>query len=538
YPGVMVAVTAILCGYMLGQLWPTVFNAGLPSPIFMILFCVIFAYGVAYIAYRGVVGATGVNMAINVIQISALVVFSIIAIAYRMKHPDGSQGYTLDPDGIPTNVVWETEKDKDGNDQPKKKVDDQGNPTGGYVTMKGIDGKDKPYLLTYAPDQAITSAADTNDPTGKAKILSFQFHTSSGSVVGLHGMNYVIIQACIAILILVGFESVTSMGEEARNAKRDIPIAVLASLGIQGLFCYMFEYFAANFFLNSGYTMTTAAGSSAPIGDMMYIVGAWLFGSPEAGKVFMMIQAFTVFLALIGTTLSCINTGARVTYAMGRDEEVGSHFGILHGKYMTPHKSIWALATLSVVIGIGCCIWAFYGPAAPSDDTLKTIPKNPWYPSFLMPPKHDDAVKYPNSLLALTLVSNFGTFVLYMLTCLTAIIAFKEHHMFREVKHSVIPIFGFLANGACMLFYLVGPFTVDGMSWKESYVALGIALIWGVYGLFYFTGASKEKKKPILLEHPESPGAPGGTAAPLVVVNGQGQAGATINPPSPTGPGV
>jgi len=29
------------------------------------------------------------------------------------------------------------------------------------------------------------------------------------------------------------------------------------------------------------------------------------------------LKALTVFLALIGTTLSCINTGARVTYAMG-----------------------------------------------------------------------------------------------------------------------------------------------------------------------------------------------------------------------------
>ena len=36
----------------------------------------------------------------------------------------------------------------------------------------------------------------------------------------------------------------------------------------------------------------------------------------------MLVQAFTVFLALIGTTLSCMSTGARVTYAMGRDEEV------------------------------------------------------------------------------------------------------------------------------------------------------------------------------------------------------------------------
>ena len=46
----------------------------------------------------------------------------------------------------------------------------------------------------------------------------------------------------------------------------------------------------------------------------------------------MLVQAFTVFLALIGTTLACLSTGARVTYAMGRDEEVRSHFGLLHGR--------------------------------------------------------------------------------------------------------------------------------------------------------------------------------------------------------------
>ncbi len=112
-----------------------------------------------------------------------------------------------------------------------------------------------------------------------------------------------IIQACIAILILVGFESVTSMGEEAKNAKRDIPRAVILSLLIQGVFCYLIEYFAANYFLNNGYQISNALGSAAPIGDMMIIVGTWLFGSPAAGKAFMLVQALTVFLALIGTTL-------------------------------------------------------------------------------------------------------------------------------------------------------------------------------------------------------------------------------------------
>ena len=66
----------------------------------------------------------------------------------------------------------------------------------------------------------------------------------------------------------------------------------------------------------------------------------------------MLVEACTVFLALIGTTLSCMNTGARVTYAMGRDEEVPSHFGLLHGKTLSPHRAIWTLAVISIFIGI------------------------------------------------------------------------------------------------------------------------------------------------------------------------------------------
>jgi APA family basic amino acid/polyamine antiporter len=139
------------------------------------------------------------------------------------------------------------------------------------------------------------------------------------------------------------------MGGEAKNAKRDVPIAVITSLLVQGAFCYLFEYFAANYFLNSGYPMSTATGSAAPIGDMMIMVGDALFGHGH-GRTFMLIEAVTVFLALIGTTLSCINTGARVTYAMGKDNEVPEHFGMLHEKNLSPHRAIWALAIISAII--------------------------------------------------------------------------------------------------------------------------------------------------------------------------------------------
>ena len=66
----------------------------------------------------------------------------------------------------------------------------------------------------------------------------------------MHSFNWMMIQATVAILILVGFESVTAMGGEAKNgAKRDIPLAVIFSLLIQGLVCYLIEYFGAELLL-------------------------------------------------------------------------------------------------------------------------------------------------------------------------------------------------------------------------------------------------------------------------------------------------
>jgi amino acid transporter len=302
------------------------------------------------------------------------------------------------------------------------------------------------------------------------------------------------LQATIAIFLLVGFESVTSLGEEAVNAKRDIPRAVILSLTIQGLFCYLIEYFSANYFMNSAYSLKDAQGSAAPIGDMMTIIGNALLGGH--GQAFMMIEAVTVFLALIGTTLSCINTGARVTYAMGRDEEVPEHFGILHGDNLTPHRSIWTLAVISAVLGAYAALYFFAGGSAPDDKTIATLPHNIWYSIGMS--SNASLASLPNGLALVTLISNFGTFITYGLTNIICMIAYQEHHQFHGIKHMVIPLFGAIANIACMLFYVIGP--IEGLgSVKEPLMAVGIAVIWGLYGAIYFSRSSKKKGKATMM---------------------------------------
>ena len=478
YPGVMVGVMGILCGYLVGTLWPNFMSASNPGPAFMAVVAVIFSFMIAYIGYRGVNGSTAVNIGINVIQISALIVFAVMALGYRSSNPAGSQGLQFDStSGASYSYEFATTKTtvagvetenivRDATQVPQPKLDAAGKPV--------------PFLVTYP----------ATDSQG-----NFLSHANAKSVVSPHKFSWVFLQATVAILILVGFESVTAMGGEAKNAKRDVPIAVIVSLLVQGLFCYLFEYFAANYFLNSGYTMQSASGSAAPIGDMMIIVGDSLFGAGR-GRIFMLVEAFTVFLALIGTTLSCMNTGARVTYAMGKDREVPEHFGFLHGDNLTPHRAIWTLAGISAVIGVIAVIMPFGSAGAPADTVIQALPHGFW--SSFGYSTHDKMAALPNSLLTVTLASNFGTFLLYALSCITCMVAYHNHPKFSLVRHFLIPVFGLLANLACMITYLVGPFLGIGTK-AEPLLALGIALVWAIYGGIYFVVASRSTGRTTLV---------------------------------------
>ena len=430
YPGVMVATIGIMIGYIVGSIAPNYMNPGIPGPVFMAVIAVIFAYAIAWIAYRGVVGSTNVNLVINVIQWIALLFFSALAISYRLGHPAGSMGMALD---------------------------------------------------------------------GTSKVLSYSLtgdtpaHPSAMSVILPHNFNWMMLQATIAILLLVGFESITSLGEEAKDPKKDIPRGVLLSITIQCLVMYMFEYFAANYFMNSAYSLADAKGSAAPIGDMMVILGNALLGGHGQA---LHADRSTDGFPRADRHHSRLHQHRRARHLCDGPRRGGAeHFGLLHGENLTPHSAIWTLATISAVLGAFAALFFFCGPAAPDDKTIATLPHTIWYALGIG--SNATLSSLPNGLSLVTLISNFGTFSLYGLTNIIAIVAFREHHEFNGFKHMVVPVFGALANFACMAFYVIGP--IEGLgSWKEPIIAVVLSVVWGVYGALYFSRNSRKKGKSTL----------------------------------------
>ena len=372
YPGIMVAFSATLIVYIFG-----LFGVKLNVPE-EILAAVIFAIINGYIAFRGVTGSTITSVAINAIQLVSLMLFSILAIVYRVAHPG----------------------------------------------------------LAYA--------------------------ATVPSILLPHSFTNVIFQSTIAILLLVGFESVTAFGSEAINPKKDIRKAILLSLIIQGIFAYLFEYFAANYFVSSQLTATTA-GRGIP-GDMIRLIGDKMLGG--TGLALVLVMAFTVVLALIGTTLACLNTGVRITYAMSKDKELPSIFGLLHGRFATPQWGIWILVAVSAAFGA-------YG------------------------------VLNVDNLTQITLASNTGTFLVYGITNLICLVAFWSRPGANLFKHKVIPALGFLANLMMLVGIVTLSFKAGGNTSRDTILALGMVLVWMAVGIVWFVMNTRKQGHEILVKKPQ-----------------------------------
>jgi APA family basic amino acid/polyamine antiporter len=367
YPGVLVAFMTTISDYMFRFLGytPTIFGK-------VLLACSYTAF-IGFLALRGITGSTISSIVLNVIQLLVVVLFSVLAIAFRLLNPLG--------------------------------------------------------LATQA-----------------------WLHPTALSVVTPHQLEGILFQAGLAMILLVGFETSAVLRAVSVDPSHDIPRGSILALIIQGVFVYLFAYFAAGFSLNSQTLALT--GANTPIGDLALQIGnSFLAGN---GPALMFVVAFITIIALIATTLSAMNTGVRISFAMAMDYEMPDVMSLLHEKYATPYYAVIFMTVASAAVGIFGSIGGL------------------------------------TALMGIVIASNMGTFLLYAMICILTVIAFAGDTEFRRLRHSVMPVIGSVGNIALVIAVLIIGIVSGGIATKASYIALAIAAGWLVLSIVYI-GVSRRR---------------------------------------------
>ena len=146
------------------------------------------------------------------------------------------------------------------------------------------------------------------------------------------GLDGVVGGASLVFFAYIGFDVVATTAEETRRPQRDMPIGILASLGVVTLL-----YFAVSGVI-TGMAPFKELGTDAPIADAFKAYDLdWVAAFVYAGALIAILN--TVMILLLGQS--------RVFFAMARDKLLPSRLAVTHGRFGTPW--IITLITMTVV---------------------------------------------------------------------------------------------------------------------------------------------------------------------------------------------
>src|SRR5213595_97247 len=169
---------------------------------------------------------------------------------------------------------------------------------------------------------------------GVVNLQPFNPHHADGSWSGVfRGMVF-------AILAFIGFEAAAPLGEEAKNPRRSVPIAVVGSALLIGVF-YIICSFAWVF--GAGFDNFVAQATGAD---------PWR----NLGKVFWSTGWIIVFLAIVNSIAAnsnaAVNAATRVFYALSRNRLAPRALGRTHPQFKTPYIAIIWMSVFAFVLSI------------------------------------------------------------------------------------------------------------------------------------------------------------------------------------------
>jgi APA family basic amino acid/polyamine antiporter len=162
-----------------------------------------------------------------------------------------------------------------------------------------------------------------------------------------YGLSGIMVGAAIVFFAFIGFDSISTHAEEARNPQRDVPIGILVSLGL----CTLLYIVVAA--VITGMVPYPDIDTSAPIAAAFEPQ----LGAPDTGwlKFSRGLIAAGGLAGMTSVLLVLFLSQARIFMAMSRDGLLPTIFGTVHPRFGTPY-----VATL--LTGVVICIAAAFTP--------------------------------------------------------------------------------------------------------------------------------------------------------------------------------
>ena len=152
-----------------------------------------------------------------------------------------------------------------------------------------------------------------------------------------YGLNGVFHGAAVVFFSFLGFDAVTCAAEEVKAPERDLPRAVVLSLGICSIL-----YVIVAAIMTGIVHYPEFAGVDHPVSKALEVAGLnWVAGFVNIGAILGMT---TVILVMTyGQT--------RITFAMSRDGLLPKIFSEVHPKHRTPYRATWIIGTIIAILG-------------------------------------------------------------------------------------------------------------------------------------------------------------------------------------------
>ena len=153
--------------------------------------------------------------------------------------------------------------------------------------------------------------------------------------VGHFGWQGVVTAAAVVFFAVFGYDTLTTAAEEAKNPQRDLPRAILLSLGVS-----MTLYIAITLVL-TGMVPYTQLGNDAPVSHAFQSLGMKWIGAAISA---------TAIASILSVIFAFMLAAARIWFALSRDGLLPAWFAKVHPRYGTPYRPTLVLGVFTAIV--------------------------------------------------------------------------------------------------------------------------------------------------------------------------------------------